>query len=113
LSLLSCQPSEKKVDALADMKVNADSLPSRDDFVVFSSPGSNKLNTVFIAEKNSTAIMRILYEDGRLVSQRQLSVNKGVNNWEFQLPSHYRGFILVQFTCGKISKTTKIKGSGG
>ena len=105
---ISCYNEVGDEAVLASLPVTSDSSSPKEDFLLFSSPGSHKLNIVFRAKEKSTANLRIFYEDGKLVRQQQLQVNPGMNTWEYQLPVYHKGMTIVQFSTGKISKEIKV-----
>lgn len=107
LSPVSLFPQLRQHSSLRTNK--ASSKLVQEDFKVYGNPANSKIKIVFQSNELTNGVLMIYFSDGRLLAQKKLSINKGINTWEYRFPPSATGEFLIKLRTKKIERTTRVE----
>src|SRR4029078_13124790 len=80
----------------------------QEDFKIYHTPGETKITVWHYSQVECKGQISIYFSDGRLLQQRDVTLKKHINTWNFNLPSNASGILFVKLRADTIMRTAKI-----
>jgi hypothetical protein len=108
MNIFSCR--EKASEPLAESSGLTDSSQHeyQEDFKVYHNPNQTKITVWHYSYDDIQGRLHIFSSDGRLLLQKDVTIEKRINTWELEIPKNAFGLLLVKLITPKIIRTFKI-----
>ena len=80
----------------------------QDDFKVYQNPNQAKITVWHYSYDDIKGRLHVYYSDGRLLLQKDVTIDKRINTWEIDIPKDAYGLLVIKLITPKIIRTSKI-----